>query len=64
MNPAMNTALVATVSAAVAGLIAWFSGLAAAMWPPHPILGALLITVFTGIVVHTLWPAINRKING
>ena len=32
----MNTTLAATLVATAAGIIAWFSGLARAMWPPHP----------------------------
>jgi len=61
MSPAMSTTLAATLVGTVAGTIAWLSGIARAMWPTHPQLGVLLITVFTGLVVANLWPAITRK---
>lgn len=61
MTPQAKSAMAAVLFGVVAGTSSWLTGLARAMWPEHPILGALLITVFTGIVVHTLWPAIFRK---
>lgn len=61
MNSRMSTTLAATLIGTAAGLTAWLTGIAAAMWPAHPQLGVLLITVFTGLVVTNLWPAITRK---
>ena len=56
MTAPMNTTLAATLIATAAGIVAWLSGLTRAMWPPHPQLCALLITVFTGIVVTQSGP--------
>jgi hypothetical protein len=59
---AQTSAISAAILIAIAaGLAAWFTGLARAMWPPHPLPGVLLISVFTGIVVNTLWPAVFRR---
>jgi hypothetical protein len=61
MNPKSSTTLAATLIGTAAGTISWLTGIARAMWPDHPQLGVLLITVFTGLVVFNLWPAIFRK---
>ena len=61
MNSRMSATLAATLIATAAGVASWYFGIARAMWPDHPQLGILLITVFTGIVVSVLWPAIMRK---
>jgi hypothetical protein len=61
MKDTMSTTLAATLIATAAGTAAWFFGIARAMWPDHPQLGVLLITVFTGIVVSILWPTVTRK---
>ncbi len=61
MKSAKSSTIAATLIATAAGLISWLSGLAHAMWPAHPQLGILLITVFTGIVVSVLWPALAQK---
>ncbi len=63
MNAQMNTTLAATLIATAAGIVAWLSGLTRAMWPPHPQICALLITVFVGIVVTQLWPSITGQKN-
>lgn len=61
MNSQLSTTLAATLIATAAGTASWYFGIARAMWPAHPQLGILLITVFTGIVTSILWPAITRK---
>lgn len=61
MTAQMSTTLAATLIATAAGIAAWFTGLTRAMWPPHPQICALLITVFTGIVVTQLWPTITGQ---
>ena len=61
MNDTMKCTLAATLIATAVGTAAWLSGIARAMWPDHPNLGVLLITVFTGIVVSSLYPTVTRK---
>ncbi len=61
MTAQMNTTLAATLIAIAAGIVAWSSGLSRAMWPAHPQLGALLITVFSAIVIAQLWPTITGR---
>jgi hypothetical protein len=57
MNPSMNSTLAATLIATAAGLGVWLSGLTKAVWPAHPQIAAILITIAVSILVKMLWPA-------
>lgn len=61
MKIQINNTLAAPVLAVIAGITAWFTGIASAMLPAHPFLGALLITVFTGIAVFQIWHFITHR---
>ncbi|HUV69811.1 MAG TPA: hypothetical protein VMW15_09140 [Terracidiphilus sp.] len=61
MKIQINNTLAAPIVAVIAGLIAWFTGISSAMLPPHPFLGTLLITVFTGIAVFQIWHFIAHR---
>jgi hypothetical protein len=56
MNERIRIALLATLIASVIGTAAWFSGLANTVWPAHPIMAVLLLTVLTEVVVKQAWP--------
>jgi len=58
MTASMNRNLAATLIATAAGLVAWLSGLAQLIWPAHPQICALLITIVVSVVVMQVWPAI------
>lgn len=57
MKTSTNSTLAATVIATVAGVGAWFFGLAKEIWPAHPQIAAFLPTLVTGLVVKKIWPA-------
>jgi hypothetical protein len=57
MKASMNSTLAATLIATAVGIGAWLFGLAKAIWPNHPQVAALLITIVVGLVVRQLWPA-------
>jgi hypothetical protein len=56
MKASTNSTLAATLIATAAGLGAWFFGLAQAIWPAHPQITALLITIVVSVVVKQIWP--------
>jgi hypothetical protein len=53
----MRSALAATLIATAVGVGAWFFGFAKAIWPDHPQVAALLLTLVTCVVVKQIWPA-------
>lgn len=54
MKTSTNSTLAATVIATVAGVGAWFFGLAKEIWPAHPQIAAFLLTLVTGLVVKKI----------
>ena len=56
MKASTNSPLAATLIATAAGLGAWFFGLAKAIWPAHPQIAALVITIVVSVVVKQIWP--------
>lgn len=59
MTAATNRTLAATLIATVAGTGAWLFGLGNEVWPAHPQIAVLLLTVATGIVVERVWPHVD-----
>jgi hypothetical protein len=59
MKASTNSTLAATLIATAAGVGAWLSGLARAIWPAHPQLAALALTIVVSIVVKQIWPSIS-----
>jgi hypothetical protein len=56
MKASMNSTLAATLIATAAGVGAWLFGLAKAIWPAHPQIAALVITIVVSVVVKQIWP--------
>lgn len=56
MSNSTNSTLAATLIATAAGVGAWFFGMAKAIWPAHPQIAALLLSVVVSIVVKKIWP--------
>jgi len=56
MTACTNSTLAATAIATAAGVGAWLFGLAKAVWPAHPQVAALAITIVVSIVVKQIWP--------
>jgi hypothetical protein len=56
MKTYMNSTLAATLIATAAGVGAWFSGFSKIIWPAHPQMAAIVITVAVSIVVKQIWP--------
>jgi hypothetical protein len=52
----MNKTLAATLIATGVGTGLWFLGFDKIVWPAHPGIAVLLITVVVGIVVSLVWP--------
>ncbi|MGA2149526.1 MAG: hypothetical protein ABSH49_31720 [Bryobacteraceae bacterium] len=62
MKASTNSTLAATLIATAAGVGAWFFGLAKAIWPTHPQIAALVITIVVSVVVKQIWPVdVGRK---
>jgi hypothetical protein len=57
MKASTNSTLAATLIATGAGTGVWISGLSATIWPAHPQLAVLAVTIVTGMVVKQVWPA-------
>ena len=57
MKAPMSKSLAATLIATAAGTGAWLTGSAKVIWPAHPMIAVLIITVVVGIVVPLIWPA-------
>ena len=55
MKASTKSTLAATVIASAAGVGAWLFGLAEAIWPAHPQIAAIVITIVASIVVKQLW---------
>jgi membrane protein YdbS with pleckstrin-like domain len=51
----VRSTLAATLIATAVGVGVWFFGIARVIWPAHPQVAALLITVVASIVVKRLW---------
>jgi hypothetical protein len=51
-----SSTLAATLIATAAGIGAWLFGVAKAIWPAHPQIAALVITIVVSIVVKQIWP--------
>jgi hypothetical protein len=56
MKSSTNSTLAATLIATAAGVGAWLFGVAKLIWPAHPQIAALLITIVVSIVVKQTWP--------
>jgi hypothetical protein len=61
VKASMNSTLAATLIATVAGIGAWFFGLAARIWPEHPQVCALALTIVISVLVKQLWPDAGGK---
>jgi hypothetical protein len=48
--------LIATVIGTVVGVGAWATGLTARVWPEHPQLAGIFLTILAGIAVQLVWP--------
>ena len=51
-----NGTLAAALIATAAGVGAWLFGLANAIWPAHPQIAAIAITIVVSIAVKRIWP--------
>jgi len=49
--------LVATVIGTAVGFGAWALGLTSKVWPEHPQLAGLFLTIIATIAVQLIWPA-------
>jgi len=56
MKAPMNSTLAATLIATAAGLGVWLLGIAKEIWPAHPQICALIITIVVSVVVKQAWP--------
>ena len=56
MKASTNSTLAATLIATAVGLGAWFFGWAKAIWPAHPQIAAVLITIVVSVVIKKIWP--------
>jgi len=61
MKASTNSTLAATLIATAAGVGAWLFGLANAIWPAHPQIAALVITIVVSVVVKQIWPAGQKR---
>jgi hypothetical protein len=62
MKASTNSTLAATLIATAAGVGAWFFGFAKVIWPDHPQVAALVISIVVSIVVKQIWPInVGRK---
>jgi hypothetical protein len=50
-----NSAVMATVIATVIGTAAWWLGLDNKIWPTHPFLADLLLSLITVIGIKEIW---------
>ncbi|MGH9516137.1 MAG: hypothetical protein ACRD3P_10730 [Terriglobales bacterium] len=55
MQLAKNSTLMSTVIATVAATCAWSFGLCDKMWPTHPFMADLLLSLVIVIVVKEIW---------
>ena len=62
MKASTNSTLAATLIGTAAGVGAWFFGVAKAIWPAHPQIAALAITIVVSVVVKRTWPADGGKV--
>jgi hypothetical protein len=56
MRISISRTLAATLIATAAGLAVWLFGFAERIWPTHPQICAILITIAVSIVVMRFWP--------
>jgi hypothetical protein len=52
----LNSTLAATLIATLSATIAWFTGYIPAVWPTHPQLATIVITILISIAVRQAWP--------
>ncbi len=57
MKASTNSTLGATLIATAFGTGAWLFGLAGVIWPAHPQIAVLVITIVALIVAKQIWPA-------
>jgi len=53
----MKSTAIATMVASVAGTLAWLIGLSRAVWPSHPMIATMILTIVIYAAVKTSWPA-------
>jgi hypothetical protein len=51
-----KNALFADLIASVVGTAAWMTGTANVVWPAHPVLAVLAITLVADILLRYVWP--------
>jgi hypothetical protein len=56
MKSSTNATVAATLIATAVGLGLWFFGVAKVIWPTHPQVADLLITIVASIVAKQIWP--------
>jgi hypothetical protein len=57
MKASTKSTLAATLIATAAGVGVWLFGFAKVIWPAHPQIAALAITIVVSVVVKQVWPA-------
>lgn len=55
MSLLKNSTLMSTIIATVIGSAAWSFGLCGRVWPAHPFLADLIISLLLVIVVNEIW---------
>ena len=53
----MKSTLMATVIASVVGTGTWLVGLSQRLWPAHPMIATLMVTVVAYSVARLSWPS-------
>jgi len=57
----MNSTLAATLIGTAAGTGTWLFGFDKAIWPAHPQIAAIVITIVVCVVVKKTWPAVPGR---
>lgn len=57
MTASIRSSLAATLISTAAGTGAWLLGITRAIWPSHPQLAVLFLTIAVYVVVKLAWPA-------
>ncbi len=58
----MKSTLAATLIASAVGIGIWVLGITKEIWPAHPEIADLLITIAVSILVKRTWPSDPKKI--
>lgn len=58
----MKSTGAATLIGSVVGTGIWFLGITKEIWPAHPLLADILITLAVSILVKRTWPSDPKKI--